>query len=155
MTDIPRCSRCGMPALEGPLRVIDASITVEGDDTIFTGRLLCDRCKTKPEPVQVVCDFCGEPGPEWMYDSSPFNVLVTDGEVMDQLSFDDTRWLACTPCRTLIDDNDGTALINRILALYGPPPDEDDLDTFKYAMDAYFTFVFSTLVRPAKEVSNT
>ena len=155
MSEIPRCSRCGMPALEGPLRVINATITQQDDDTIFEGQLVCDECMKRPEPSQVACDFCGESEPEWMYDANPFGVLLTDGDKVANFSFDDEHWLACSACRVLLDDHDATALINRIIALYGAPFPSEEMPAFKHALGVYFDLVMQMLVHPAKEVMNT
>jgi hypothetical protein len=136
-----KCSNCGMPLAEGDL-------------FIYLGRDWCENCL--PIRTEMVCDFCNEPDPEWVYDSA-MEILMA---VMELDTHDITirdlgdAWAACTACRVLIDDADVTALVGRVMLLRGLPPEirtQEQLFDFVATIRTYFSTVFDLLIKPPKE----
>jgi hypothetical protein len=79
-----------------------------------------------PEPIITVtvgpedrggplCDFCGQPGPVWLYPAHEFSIVVgvrSERGVEEEIeqSFDG-QWTACAPCADLIERGDRAARV--------------------------------------------
>jgi|SRR5215467_11928416 len=65
-----------------------------------------------------LCDFCGEPDPEWDYPTDQFTmnmaVLDDDNDITSSTTFNyDPDWLACNTCANFIEESKWAALANR------------------------------------------
>lgn len=139
MTTITKCTTCGMPDLEGPLREVD-------------GSLMCEECQNKQ---QVVCDFCLEPDPGWGYSCPEMVGVLLGPSSHSEIDFQ-SLWLACDSCKILIDGSEVKHLVDRAFAFRGIPEeiadDPEASEEFHDTIQAVFTVLLTVLGLPGREV---
>lgn len=87
-----------------------------GDQSTLAG-IMCKDCLvqyTKQEGYR--CDFCSDKFPIWMYDCADFTPAIAEFTDGSQLSLNSTAgWMACEPCKKLIEADKWKALERRSL----------------------------------------
>lgn len=87
----------------------------------------------------MVCDFCYRPGPAWSFMARSFTyALVLDDKAAVGRSVG--AWLACTPCRQLVDAGDWQGLARRAVDADGRPDDADRAATEGVLVQMYTAF---------------
>lgn len=95
-----RCQFCGMPLAEGSLMA-------------YHGGLACELCFSQ-QPDNMVCDFCLEPEPAWLYQADLLKVasIIDDEELVYNLGHD---WAVCNRCTLLLESDRVDELIEAVL----------------------------------------
>jgi hypothetical protein len=85
---------------------------------------------TADDRAAPVCDFCGEPGPAWIYPARAFEVVVAVFDEND-LNMDDSirhafdgEWSACPTCAELLERDDRSGLLRHAASFQTFEPGE-------------------------------
>jgi hypothetical protein len=72
---------------------------------------------TRLRPARQLCDFCGTPGPAWVYPCNSFtrNAMGDDRTVVNMTGC----WFACETCHRHIDADQWVALLDHSMERHG------------------------------------
>lgn len=70
--------------------------------------------------MTVVCDFCSDPNPKYTFPAKNIAAYVeTEPNLFVQALDSVGAWLACEPCKVLVDTNQRDALTERACKAFG------------------------------------